>query len=247
MTYNRHDWITSVLIFLFLLTLTACFLTTGVTDWGDDFAAYLNEGFAFADGTFDDQIALNYEQHPTPLPDEANDGRLVYVWGFSLVHACVYKLVGFDRVNYSTVILYKIPVVLSLSLTGSILYLFFRRRFNGGISAFLSLLFCVSGDLFIQINRLCSDLFFLFISFLALLLMECYADHSEKWELGICYGIVLWLTRETRLNGMTICAVAALGHILALSVHTPNGEKNTCFNWKRLADWRNFMPYILCI
>lgn len=63
------------------------------------------------------------------MPEEATDGKLVYVWGYPLMLAGVYKIVGFDRVNYSSIIWYKIPLLLSLAFTGGALTLFFRRRF----------------------------------------------------------------------------------------------------------------------
>jgi len=211
-TYDRRDWLIAALLSLFILILATCSVTTGVTDWGDDFAAYINEGMAIAEGRFEEQTALNYEQHPSTHVKEATEDHLVYVWGYPLAQAVVYRIFGFNRDNYSTVIWYKAPLVLSLSLLAGVLYLLFRRRFNWTIAAFLALLFCVSGDLFKVINRLYSDLSFLFISSLVLLLRECYAENLFNLLLGVGYGIALWLTHETRLNGMTICAVAALGH-----------------------------------
>lgn len=241
MTYNRRDWLTAVALTLVIAILAACAVTPGITDWGDDFAGYINEGMAIADGRFQEQTALNYEQHPSALTREARDNRLVYVWGYPLAQALVYKLVGFDRVNYTSVIWYKAPLVISLALLAGVLYLLFRRRFDWTVSVFLALLFCVSGSLYIEINRLYSDLMFLFVSSLALLLMECYADHSENMILGLGYGIALWLTHETRLNGMAICAAAALGHVCR--------QGKGFISPKAL--WRSLYPYmtfvLLCI
>ena len=236
MTDSRRDWLYAGLICLFILVLSIGFFTTGVTNWGDDFAAYLNEGMAIADGRFEEQAVLNYEQHPSSLTKEAENGKLVYVWGYPLFQAAIYKLIGFDRVDYSSLIWYKIPHIFSLSIVAGVLYLFFRRRFKSDISAFLALLFCTSGDLFEVINRLYSDLPFLLLSFLTLILMECYAE-EEKWSLGIFYGIVLWLTHETRLNGFTICAVAVIGHILRKGRQLLD-KKTLC---------HSLMPYVVFI
>ena len=231
MTYSRKDWLTAALISLFILILAALSVTTGVTDWGDDFAGYLNEGMAIADGRFDEQTALNYEQHPTPITREARDEKLVYVWGYPLAQALIYKIVGFNTTDYSSVIWYKIPLVLSLSLLGGVLYLLLRRRFAWETSLFLAALFCVGGDFYTDINRLYADIPFLFVSFLTLLLMECYADNAD-WKLGILYGFALWLTHETRLNGLTICAAAAIGQLLRLK----KGDI-------RKKSWRIVLPY----
>ena len=241
MTYSRRDWLFSGLLSLFVLLLAMGSVTTGVTDWGDDFAGYINEGTAIADGRFEEQVALNYEQHPTPFTKETQDHQLVYAWGYPLMQAAVYKLFGFDRINYSSVIWYKAPLVLSLSLLAGVLYLFYRRRFRPEAAVFLALLFCVSGDLFEAINELYSDLPFLFVSILVLLLMECYSEDNGNWKVGMVYGVALWLAHEIRLNGLTICAVAAIGHILL--------QGKDMLDRKTL--WRNLMPYVvfavLCI
>lgn len=71
MTYNRRDWLTAAALFLVIAILAACAVTTGVPDWGDDFAAYINEGMAIADGRFQEQAALNYFQHPTTITKHA--------------------------------------------------------------------------------------------------------------------------------------------------------------------------------
>ena len=55
------------MIFLFILILAALSVTTGMTDWGDDFAGYINEGMAIADGRFDEQNDINFFYHPIQI------------------------------------------------------------------------------------------------------------------------------------------------------------------------------------
>ena len=74
--------------------------------WGDDFAAYISEGISIVDGYFDEQVKLNVLMHPSPLPDEALSGSLVYVWGYPLLLALVYSFAGFDRVGFTSIIYY---------------------------------------------------------------------------------------------------------------------------------------------
>ena len=163
--HTKRDWRMAAFVALIILVLGASTLTPGTTTGGDDHAAYINEGIAIAEGTFQEQIERNYAYHPSDLPDEANDSRLVYVWGYPLMLAGVYKIVGFDRVNYTSVIWYKLISLLSLALTGGVLTLFFRRRFSLYVSAGAALVFCMSGNLFEALNTLYSDLQFLFFSF----------------------------------------------------------------------------------
>lgn len=235
--YNRRDLLCALGIFLFVLILAAGRITIGVPDWGDDHAAYISEGIAIADNHLNEQKVINYFYHPSNITKEANDGKLTYAWGYPLLQACIYKLVGFNRTNYTSIIWYKIPLALSLAMLGGVLLLFFRRRFNLVISAFLALLFCLSGDLLDSVNKLYSDLPFLFFTFVSFYLMEVYSERSGNIVLAIFYGFTLWITYETRLNGVSVCAMAFLGHLLS--------QQRGVINKKRF--WRNMIPYVLFI
>ncbi len=231
--YNRKDWLCAIGIVFFVFVLAASQITTGIPDWGDDHAAYISEGIAIADNRLDEQTEINYFYHPSPLTEEANDGKLIYAWGYPLLQACIYKLAGFDRMNYSSVIWYKIPLVLSLAMLGGVLFFFFRRRFNLFISAFLAILFCLSGDLLESVNKLYSDLPFVLLTFLSFLLMERYSEQPGSLILAIAYGFALWFTYETRLNGVSVCALALLGHVLL--------QRREFIN--KTVFWKNLIPY----
>lgn len=243
--YNRRDWRFAALVTAIILILGACTLTPGIPEWGDDHAAYINEGIAIAEGRFEEQIESNYAYHPSEMPGEADNNRLVYVWGYPLMLAGVYKIVGFDRVNYTSVIWYKLISLLSLALTGGVLTLFFRRRFSLYVSAGAALVFCMSGNLFEALNTLYSDLQFLFFSMLTLWLMEVFIDSlSPEVDggkgtvgIGIIYAFSLWMTYETRLSGFTVCIVALLGHAVALLCKQLRLNRQ---NW-----WLHLMPYLL--
>ena len=241
--YTRQDWISALFVAIFILFIGAATLTTGVPDWGDDFAAYMSEGMAIADGHFREQTVLNYTMHPSPLTLEASEEGLVYVWGYPLMLSAVYKIVGFDRVNYSSLLWYKLPLLLSVGLLGGVLVLFYRRRFSLGFSAVLALLVCLSGDFFGAMNNLYSDLPFLFFSILTLLLAELYAEYTGKNKkdiiLGIAYGTTLWYTHELRLNGMTVCAVALLGHVIILLKNRADIRKEKL--------WKHGLPYVIFV
>ena len=99
--YSKQDWLCVLMVDLFIFLMVMTSLTVGVNSWGDDFAAYISEGISIADGTFQEQTKRNYLMHPSDLPKEANASGLVYVWGYPLLLSAVYKVVGFDRVDYS--------------------------------------------------------------------------------------------------------------------------------------------------
>ncbi len=225
--YTNKDRILAAFVTVLVLILCAMTLTAGLPYWGDDSAAYISEGIAIANGSLQKQAELNYIMHPSELPEEATPEGLVYVWGYPLVLSGVYNLAGFDRVNYSSVIWYKIPLLLSLSLLAGVQYLFFRRRFSAGVSAVSSLVLCFSENLVENLNYLYSDILFLFFSMLSFLAMELYSEESKSTGmesrvkkrnlfLGLFYGAILWYTYEIRLNGITVCIAASVGHAVSL-------------------------------
>lgn len=237
---SREDWLFAGLVSLIVFILGALNLTPGTNTWGDDHAAYLNEGIAIAEGRFQEQAGINYQYHPSQLPLEAENGQLVYAWGYPLLQSVIYGIVGFDRDNFSSVIWYKIPLLLSLSFSGGILTLFLRRRFSIYISAGAALVFCMSGNLFDSLNALYSDLPFLFFSMLTLWLMECLtssiASGKHPARTGIIFGFAMWLTWETRLSGFTVCIAAMLGHAISVL------RKEVTFSRETI--WKHLLPYL---
>lgn len=189
--------------------------------WGDDSSAYISEGISIADGYFDEQVKLNVLMHPTLLPAEAMNGSLVYVWGYPLLLALVYSVVGFDRVGFTSIIYYKLPAAIALALMAGVLYLFLRRRMGRALSFTLSFLFCSCYELRVSINSLYSDVVFLFFAVLSLYLVEVFLDaHSKRGSIktaliyGTLLGAALWFTYETRLNGISILFACALATVI---------------------------------
>ena len=260
--YNRKDWLEAIIVTVLLLGIGGVTLTRGLPYWGDDSSAYISEGIAIAEGNLMEQARLNYIMHPSELSAESDPEGLVYVWGYPLMLSAVYKAVGFDRMDYTSIIWYKLPLLLGWSLLGGVLYLFYRRRFSAGVSAVLALTLCLSRHLVENLNILYSDLLFLFFSMLSLLLMELFTEkavclvsvsHKKKEvESGhdsgkhglaglivfaVLYGAVLWFTHEIRLNGKTVCMAVAAGHVIYLFKNRNRIE--------RMSLWLHILPYIV--
>lgn len=220
MSYKKNDYLLFALIVAAILFLSV-FCLTNTCYWGDDFAAYISEGIAIAEGKFDEQVLLNVQMHPSELPDEALKGSLVYVWGYPLLLALVYKLVGFDRVGFSSIIYYKLPSAIALALMAGILFLLLRRRFGKPLSFMLAFLFSACYEFSVQINTLYSDVVFLFFAALSLFILELFLDEKQekkKLVLGVFLGISLWYTYETRLNGISILFACALACIIYIYI-----------------------------
>ena len=175
MRYDKKDCyifisLVTVILLLSLISLdNTCY-------WGDDWAGYISEGISSAEGRLHEQAKLNVIMHPSELPDKALNGSLVYVWGYPLLMALVYKLVGFDRVGFTSIIHYEIPSAIALALLAGIMYLFLRRRSGKALSFLLSFLFCACYEFKVFINTLYSDMIFLFFAMLSLLLVEVFLD-----------------------------------------------------------------------
>ena len=217
---RKTDCILFVVIVMSILLINVLSLDNNCY-WGDDFAAYISEGIAIADGNFDEQVKLNVIMHPSPLPDEAMGGSLVYVWGYPLLLALVYAFAGFDRVGFTSVIYYKLPSALALALMAGVLYLFLRRRMGRALSFTLSFLFCSCYEFRVSINSLYSDVVFLFFAVLSIYLVEIFLDKHAQHGVGkptILYGALLgaalWFTYETRLNGISILFACVLAGVI---------------------------------
>lgn len=181
--------------------------------WGDDFAAYLSEGIAIAEGSLNRQTALNAFMHPSPLPKEALGSDLVYVWGYPLILALVYKLVGFDTVSFQTVIYYKLPSLIALSLMAALMYRFFRLRFKKLTAFILCILLCLHNCYVTAVSSIYSDIVFLLLSWLCFYLAERLVGKVPGLPrtLTACLlGVCMWACCAVRLNGSTVVAVAAL-------------------------------------
>ncbi len=222
--YGKKDWLIAGALVLVMALLGGLQLTRGVPYWGDDFAAYLSEGIAISEGRLEEQVQLNAFMHPSPMPAEAADGSLEYAWGFPLSISLIHRLVGFDKVDFSNVIYYKLPSLIAFALMAGVLYLYYRRRFSMRLSAFLAGVFAAGSQLIPVIDYLYADVYFLFFCVLAFWLAECMetAIFSPSRKIlpfvqAVLLGLTMFMTFETRLNGQTVIVIIAASQILRVA------------------------------
>ena len=210
--YTRADAAIAVILAVITLLLSVGLLDSDQPTGSDDFAAYMSEGIAIAEGRLNEQTQLNALLHPSTRSFRADDGQsaddpIVYVWGLPLILAGVYRIAGFDRPTGHALIWYKLPGVFFLAMAAVCAYLLYRRRFSKVVSALLTGLLCWGGEVVKDSARITTDIPCLAVSLLALLMIEVLlAAQTRRGQAlaGVALGIALWFDCVVRLNGKTV-------------------------------------------
>lgn len=226
--YGRKDALIAVVLAAVTLVLAAGMLDGG-HPWSDDFAGYMLQGRAIAEGCVKEQTQLNLMLHPSRLDfgGDVVEGALVYVWGLPMLLSVVYRLVGYDMPAGTQLIFYKLPGVLLLAAAAALAYWFFRRRFSRPVSAVLAAVLCMGREILVESTYVQTDVPCMALSLLALLLIEVFLQQrgmGRRVLTGAALGAAMWFTCELRLNGKTVAAVIALAHGLALLRERPKGR-----------------------
>ena len=243
--YTWFDIILACLLALMFGFFSFCTMNSGHTFISDDYAAYLLEAFSIADGDFDEQVKRNYILHPSPISDEANqEQELVYVWGYPLMLAPIYKAFGFDRTDYHSLVYYALPTAVSFAGLGAFMFLFMRRRFGWSVALLLTVLCCLNIHVFWDTGSIQTDIPFFMLSVLLYLMVEIYlsSDHKVFW--GVLLGAAMWLTHETRLNGMTVCLAVAAAHLF-FCLRQRHEEDQKAKVWIQLLPYLVFVGLVL--
>lgn len=214
--YTRADAAIAVILAVITLLLSVGLLDSDQPTGSDDFAAYMSEGIAIAEGRLNEQTQLNALLHPSTRSFRADDGQsaddpIVYVWGLPLILAGVYRITGFDRPTGHALIWYKLPGVFFLAMAAVCAYLLYRRRFSKVVSALLTGLLCWGGEVVKDSARITTDIPCLAVSLLALLMIEVLlAAQTRRGQAlaGVVLGIALWFDCVVRLNGKTVLYMA---------------------------------------
>ncbi|GAB4505208.1 MAG: hypothetical protein Fur0043_22030 [Anaerolineales bacterium] len=169
-------------------------LTRGQT-WGDDFAAYLMQAKSLLSGEMAEFVAHNTF---TVTQSSHQIGPAAYPWGFPLMLAPVYALTGLSPLAL------KLPGL--LTFLGFLLALFYwiKRRFAVPESLLAVSLFAFQPILLLFLDNILSDIPFLFLSTLSLLLADLYCDETQDkrkplWAGGL--GATIFAAAFVRTQG----------------------------------------------
>ena len=182
-------------------------------NWGDDYAAYMADGIAIAEGKYEEQIHTN-----AFLRFGGTDDAMTHVhsFGMPLIHSLVYRICGFDRTGFNNLYAYKLPSLIMLSEMCAVFYLFLRRRTDQYISALLAFALCCGMEFYYAIRNLGNDVMFMALTMLCIYETEIFSSGKKSTPRAAFTGVLLWTLVSVRLNGAGVLAAALLYHICTL-------------------------------
>lgn len=239
--YMRRDALTALALLVLALALGAGAMDIGHV-WGDDFAGYLLEGRAIAQGRLEEQAQLNAILHPSEraFGGRREEGPLVYALGLPALLALIFRATGCVRPEGAALLLFKLPGLLAFAAFAVLLYLFYRRRFGWGASLVLTLLLVLNTEVIGECNLIMTDMLCLTGTVAALLELELLLDETRPRKAalhGTLLGLSLLLTCLVRLNGVTVVVIVLIGH--AVGLLTRRSALHPV--------WRQLLPYALLL
>lgn len=215
--FGGYDY--TLALILSLITLILC---VGQVDdghnWGGDFSGYIAQGIALANGTTAQYIADN-----TLMMSQCDwlYGPYAYPWGFPMLLAPLYKILGFNIYAFKSV------GMLCYALFVGIFYVFCVIRLPRIYAIFATLFFAINPSMtsFVA-NNILSDIPFLLFGFIALIILAKLFGESKFRSYGIFIatfgGIFMLFASLIRMNGFVIlCALIAMHGILLAKRFAP--------------------------
>lgn len=182
-----------------VFTALLCFFTLNKgQEWGADYTVYLTQAIALGTG------------HPE---------NISVVWGYSALLTPVYLLFGYDRVDFSSILYYKIPAVICLSLLVFVLFLFFSKRFKAGYALVLTAVFGMAPMFVSYTNEILTNIPHLLFSTLAILcLYEMFQSRSLARQIvyAVFAGLTIACSDLIRVNGIVLVLTLACVHVICL-------------------------------
>lgn len=166
--------------------------------WGGDYALYISQMLSLAHGRPED---------------------LIVVWGFSALLLPVYWLVGFDRVDFSSIIYYKIPASVCLALLVMVLFVFFSKRFRAAVSVALTAAFAFSPLFIYHTNEIVTNFPHMLFSMLCVMSMTAMFEAKSRGRqivYAVLSGLLIGLCDLIRINGIVLVLTLACVQVFVL-------------------------------
>ena len=191
---------TAIILALMLLIsalLGSSILTQGHW-WGDDFAAYIMQAKSILAGNMNEFVMANTF---TITQSSHQIGPAAYPWGFPLMLAPVYALIGLSPMAL------KLPGLLTYLGFLLVFFILTNRRLTLTQSLLAVSLFAFNPELLQYLDNIASDIPFLFLSMLAILLMDLYAKETEtkrRTALAALIGTAIFAAFFVRTQGLIL-------------------------------------------
>lgn len=197
-----------IAILLSIISGVFCFskLTKGL-DWGADYAVYIQQGIDLAKGL-------------TSGIHEA--------WGLSAMLSVIYRIFGFDMVDYHTILYYKLPSAICFTIMIFFLYLFYSKRFQTLWAIFLTALFGFNPVLIELNNSTWTDfphMLFCVISIICMYELFHRSRTRDQVVFGVLTGIFICIANLIRAAGIALLIALFFAQIVYLIVRIASRNK----------------------
>jgi hypothetical protein len=197
---QKRQLLILALIIIVSSGLNFSMLTRG-QPWWDDFASYLMQAQAILKGDLQGFILHNtFSIANSSYPP----GPVAYPWGYPLLLAPLVALFGLN-----TLVLKFLNVAFFAVFLASF-YFLARTRLNAQPSLLLTALLAANPALLRASDQLISDIPFLAVSTLSLLLIETWGQKTSGWKTGLALGVSLFGACLLRTNGLLLLAPLAV-------------------------------------
>jgi len=195
-------------IILSFILLTSTLLGSSVLTrghfWGDDFAGYIMQAKSILAGSMDEFVVANTF---TVTQSSEQIGPAAYPWGFPLMLAPVYALIGLSPLAL------KLPGLMAYLAFLFVFFFLIKRRFTLTESLLSVSLFAFNPELLRFLDNILSDVPFLFLSTLTLLLTDLYVHETRpksRLTLAALTGVTIFAAYFVRTQGLILFASVLL-------------------------------------
>ena len=183
-------------IILLSMIIGSSVLTRG-HEWGDDFASYIMQGQSIVNGSMDEFIQRNAF---TIQESSFQIGPVAYPWGYPLFLTPALLLKGVHPLAL------KIPGLFFFSGFLVCFYLLIKERFNPITTWLLLSVFAFNPMLIKFLDQILSDIPFLFLITLGLLLISRLDDSKHSWRYFAVIGLCIFGAFFVRTTGVLLLA-----------------------------------------
>lgn len=178
------------------LLIGSSVLTRG-HEWGDDFASYIMQGQSILNGSMKDFVQRNAF---TIYESSFQIGPVAYPWGYPLILTPALLLKGVHPLTL------KLPGLFFFAGFLVCFYLLVKDRFTRFTSWLILAVFAFNPLLIKFLDQILSDIPFLFMIVVSLLLISRHDDGQRSWKYNALIGVCIFGSFFVRTTGIVLLA-----------------------------------------